>query len=104
VQHPDDVHRYLTEQIVGPPFSVDMGPADSVQVQAAGRPVLLWLEQRFSLAGVAARSLLGNPATAAAGRPLNLAGLRRWRLGLAAALLLGWSAALVGGTVWWLQH
>lgn len=104
MQDPDDIHRYLTEQIVGPPTTVVLGPADHVQVQPGRRPFVQWFHGRLSLVGVAVHSLWADPAAAAAGQPLNLPGLVRWRRGLALGLVTAWTLAVAGGTAWWLRH
>jgi hypothetical protein len=103
VQDPADIQRYLTENIVGPPVAVPLGAQDGVQHMPVRGPHVLWFERRMALAGVAVQSLWADPAAAAAGQPLVLDGLRRWRTRLAASLILGWTLAVVAGTAWWLR-
>jgi hypothetical protein len=102
MQHPDSVDRYFTEQVVGRPFTVDMGPSAGKR-SAPSRGVLVeWLSGRAELTGVAFGSLWADePSDPLLGRPLNLPGLLRWRSGLSLLIGLAWTATVVGLTLWW---
>jgi hypothetical protein len=91
----DDINRYFTEQVVGGPVSLAMGPATRVR-QVSDRGVLIeWLGARARLIGVAGGSLWATePVRALAGQPVALDALLPVR-----RRLLQW--ALAGGVLAW---
>lgn len=100
MQYPDSIDRYFTEQVVGRPFTVVMGPSAGLRQQPTRGVLVTWLGGRVELVGVALRSLWAeSPADAVLGQPLSLPGLVRWRRGLLAAAWLLWSAILAA-VVW----
>lgn len=93
---------YFTEQVVGAPFTVEMGPSANVRREPARGLRLHMLEAQAELLGHALRGIVSPlQADAGSGQPVSTARLARARrrllvTGLAAILAL-WSAGL-----WWL--
>lgn len=93
---------YFTEQVVGLPFSVEMGPSVGVRREPTRGLKLHMLGAEVELIGHALRGLVSPlQADAGAGQPVSTAVLARMRrrllvIGLLAILAL-WSACL-----WWL--
>jgi hypothetical protein len=104
---PADIDRYFTEQVVGGPVALAIGPSVGVR-QVSDRGVLVeWLGGRVSLIGIAAVSLWAqDPARALAGQALDLPGLQPVRRRLLIGIGLLWSL-LLGSAGWavaaWLQ-
>ena len=96
------IDRYFTEQIVGTPFSVTLGPSVG-QHQQPSRGVLIdRLNMGVHAALLATRcAWAGEPDQVVVGQPVSLSGLRRWRRGLLIGAWLAWSVALVGLVWWW---
>ena len=96
------IDQYFTEQIVGPPQVVAMGPSVG-QTRAPSRGVLVdGPRQMLSYTLMAARSAwAAEPGEVLVGQPVSLPSLARWRLGLLAVAWLLWSALLVGACAWW---
>jgi hypothetical protein len=94
----DDIDRYFTEQVVGGPVSVPMGPTAGAR-QVSDHGVLVeWLGARTHLIGVAAKSLwAAEPTRALAGRPLQLSQIPPLRRRLLLGGLLLWSLLLSAG-------
>jgi hypothetical protein len=102
MQEREALDHYFTEQVVGTPFVVDMGPSDSVRREPTRGLKLHLLEAQFELLGHAARGLASPlQGNAGLGQPVSTVVLARTRrrlmvLALAAILAL-WSALL-----WWI--
>jgi hypothetical protein len=102
MQDPASIDRYFTEQVVGRPLVVDMGPSDGTSTWPRRGVAVAWLGGAARLTALAGRSLwASDPADALAGQPVNLPGLRRWQYGALVAAGLAWSVALVALTLWW---
>ncbi|MBT9599477.1 MAG: hypothetical protein IV094_26140 [Vitreoscilla sp.] len=94
--------RYFTEQVVGQPIAVEMGPSSGIRREPAQGLRLHLLGGHAELLGQAARSLFAPASTASwAGQPRSEQALARARrrllAGGAVLFLVAWSAAL-----WWL--
>ena len=102
MQSPEAIDRYFTEQIVGRPFTVDMGPSARVR-QWPQRGVLVeWLGGAARLTAIATRTAWADdPVDALIGQPVSIPDLLRWRRRALAALLVAWSATLTGLLWWW---
>lgn len=93
---------YFTEQVVGAPFTVAMGPSEGVRREPTRGLKLHLLEAQAELLGHAVRGIVSPiEGDAGAGKPVSTAVLARTRrrllvIGLVAILAL-WSALL-----WWL--
>lgn len=93
---------YFTEQVVGLPFTVEMGPSTGVRREPTRGLKLHLLEAQAELIGHAVRGLVSPlQGDAGAGQPISTAVLARTRRRLLVIGLLGilalWSAGL-----WWL--
>lgn len=102
MQDREALDRYFTEQVVGEPVVVAMGPSDGVRREPARGLMLHLLEARAELIGHAMRGLV-SPAPdggATLGTPVSASALARTRRRLLAvglvALLALWSVLL-----WW---
>jgi hypothetical protein len=102
MQDREALDEYFTEQVVGAPFVVEMGPSEGIRREPARGLKLHLLEAQAELLGHAARGLLSPlQRDAGMGQPVStvvLARTRRRLLVLAlVAILALWSAGL-----WWL--
>ncbi|WP_374674653.1 hypothetical protein [Ideonella sp.] len=93
----DAIDRYFTEQVVGAPVSLTLGPGDTVRREPpAGLTWRLSGTEAEQLAAAARALLSGSPAVPA-GQPQSAWAARRARRRLAAALaglLVAWPALL----------
>ncbi len=102
MQDREALDRYFTEQVVGEPVVVTMGPSDGIRREPARGLKLHLLEARAELVGQALRGLV-SPQAGDAGlgtpvSPVALAQLRRRLLVLGAIGVLAlWSVLL-----WWI--
>lgn len=95
------IDQYFTEQIVGGPFTVDMGPSVGWREQPRRGVLVEGLRGAIRTTLLASRAAwAADPATVVAGQPLSLPGLARWRRLLLLGGGLGWSALLVGLCAW----
>jgi hypothetical protein len=94
--------QYFTEQIVGAPVSVSLGPTARVRQLPGHGAVIDRISGEASLLRQATLSLLSDdPATALAGQAIRLPGLARTRRRLLLLGLLAWTAAVVAVLHWW---
>ena len=102
MQDPEAIDRYFTEQVIGQPFTVEMGPTATAKTQSSHGVLVEWLGSRASLTGMAARSLWGQePMQALQGQPVNLQLLLRWRGRTLLVAWALWSLLLTAAIVWW---
>lgn len=93
--------RYFTEQVVGEPIVIEMGPSEGVRREPARGLRLHLLEAQAELLGHAARGLVSPlQGDAGLGQPVSTEALARARRRLLVIALFGilalWSAML-----WW---
>ena len=101
---PEQVDRYFTEQVVGPPVMVTLGLRASVRREPSRGVLVDPVSQRVALYGVAARSFLApEPWRALAGTPMALPDIRPLRRWVAVAALLAWSLLLWALFYWWFR-
>jgi hypothetical protein len=92
---------YFTEQVVGAPFVVEMGPSDNLRREPVRGLKLHLVEAQFEILGHAARGLVSPlEGDAGLGKPVSTVVLARTRRRLLVLALLSilalWSAGL-----WW---
>jgi hypothetical protein len=109
---PEQMDRYFTEQVVGGPMPITLGPGTPLREPPPHGAWASLAEGRAAVYGLAARSLVsGSPLQAIAGRPFSMPALLAARRKLEVA---GWAAmALAGLLLWsvllwflflWVQH
>jgi hypothetical protein len=102
MRDPAALDDYFTEEVVGPAFTVEMGPSVGVRREPTRGLKLHMLEAQAELVGHALRGIVSPlQADAGTGRPVSTTLLARTRrrllvIGLVAILVL-WSVGL-----WWL--
>lgn len=102
MQTQTSLDEYFTEQIVGAPLHVSLGPSTALRRAPSHGVVIDRLSGEASLLRQAALSLLsGEPALALAGQPLNLPGLARTRRRLLVIGLVCWTAMVMAAMHWW---
>lgn len=95
------IDQYFTEQIVGAPFTVDMGPSVGRREQPRGGVLVEGLRGALHMTLLATKAAwAADPATVVMGQPLSLPGLARWRRQVLLGALLLWSTLLVGLCAW----
>jgi hypothetical protein len=95
------IDQYFTEQIVGGPITVDMGPSVGIAEQPRQGVLVERLRGLTEMSLLGVRSAwAGEPADVVMGRPLSLTGLARWRLGVLLAAWAGWSLLLTAVLAW----
>lgn len=96
---PEQMDRYFTEQVVGGPLDVTLGPGVPLREPPVHGAWASLSESRAAVYGLAARSLVSaSPLRAIAGRPFSLPALlaARQRLELA-----GWAALALAALLLW---
>lgn len=101
MQDRDALDRYFTEQVVGEPFVIAMGPSAGVRLEPTRGLKLHLLEGQVELLGHAARGLVSPlQGDAGLGKPVSTLALARARrrllIGSLLLILSLWSAVL-----WW---
>jgi hypothetical protein len=101
MQEREALNDYFTEQVVGAPFVVEMGPSDNLRREPTRGMKLHLLEAQFEILGHAARGLMSPiEGDAGLGKPVSTVVLARTRRRLMVlalfAILSLWSAGL-----WW---
>ena len=102
MQDRETLDRYFTEQVVGEPFVIEMGPSVGVRREPTRGLKLHLLEGQVELLGHAARGLVSPlQGDAGLGKPVSTLALakarRRLLVGSLLAILALWSALL-----WWI--
>jgi hypothetical protein len=104
-----DVNAYFTQQIVGGPVVLAMGPSAGLRQLPRQGVAVRWLGGQASLTALAARSLLAaRPNEVLVGHPVSVPALRRMRrsvlLGLMSLVLVVWTALLLTAGWWFRQQ
>jgi hypothetical protein len=102
MQTQESLDAYFTQQIVGSPVRVSLGPSARVRQTSRHGVVIDRISGQASLLRQAGQSLLSSDWTPAlSGRPVNRRRLLRVRRALVVIGLLAWTAGVAGLALWW---
>ena len=102
MQLPQAVDRYFTEQVVGQPFTVAMGPTASARSLPTRGVLIEWLGGAASLTATASHSLwASDPSAPLIGTPVNLQALLARRRAVLVLAWLAWTAVVAAIMAWW---